>query len=169
MRYQACSRHGSPDNPTGGAVRASAPLRLLAATLALLATLAGIAHADVAYVYDALGRLVAVVDGAGNAAKYSYDAAGNLLSISRTTSATLSVFALSPNNGPVGTSVTIYGDGFSATASQNTVKLNGLSASVTSSTLTTIVTSVPAGATTGPISVTAPAGSATSSTSFTVQ
>src|SRR5580704_12421652 len=36
------------------------------------------------YVYDPLGRLVAVVDGSGNAAAYKYNNVGNLLSISTT-------------------------------------------------------------------------------------
>lgn len=45
---------------------------------------------------------------------------------------------------------------------------NGVSAPVTFASSTQIVTSVPAGATTGPIVVTTPAGSATSSTPFTV-
>lgn len=35
------------------------------------------------YSYDDLGRLIGVVDKNGDAATYSYDAVGNLLSISR--------------------------------------------------------------------------------------
>jgi YD repeat-containing protein len=121
------------------------------------------------YAYDALGRLVAVVDGSGNAAVYKYDAAGNLLSITPTTSAMVSIFSFTPNNGPVGQSVTIYGDGFSTTASQNTVTFySGKTATVMQSTLTTITTTVPTGATTGPIKVTVGGHSATSTGNFTV-
>src|SRR5205807_714775 len=58
--------------------------------------------------------------------------------------------------------------GFSATASQNTVKFNGTAATVNSATSTQLVSTVPTGATTGTISVTAPAGAATSNSAFTV-
>jgi YD repeat-containing protein len=123
----------------------------------------------VTYAYDALGRLVAVVDGSGNAGVYKYDAAGNLLAITPTTSGTVSIFSFMPNNGSVGQSVTIYGDGFSTTPSQNTVTFyNGKTATVTGSTLTTITTTVPTGATTGPIKVTVGVNSATSTGNFTV-
>ncbi len=121
---------------------------------------------NITYVYDPLGRLVGVVDGSGNAASYQYDSAGNLLSISTTNASHVSIFSLSPNNGPISTNVTIYGDGFSTTPSQNTVTFNGQAATVSSSTQTTIATQVPAGATTGNVSVTAPAG--TASAPFTV-
>jgi YD repeat-containing protein len=121
----------------------------------------------VTYAYDELGRLIAVVDGAGSAAQYSYDAVGNLTAIT-IPSAPVSIFTFTPNDGPVGLTVTIYGDHFSTTPSQNTVKFNGHVATVTASTIATITTSVPGGATTGPIQVTSPSGSATSSTNFTV-
>ena len=120
------------------------------------------------YVYDDLGRLVATIDKDGNAATYAYDAVGNLLSISRQVPSQVSIIQFSPGSGPVGSLVTIYGAGFSATAGQNTVTFNGVAASVTASSTNLIVTSVPAGATTGSISVTSPVGSVTSATSFTV-
>jgi len=122
----------------------------------------------VRYVYDELGRLVAVIDQNGDAAVYNYDAVGNLLSITRKSAGSVAILEFTPNSGPVGTSVKLFGMGFSATPSQNTVTFNGTAATVTSSTTTEIVTSVPPGATTGTISVTTPSGSATSSTSFTV-
>ncbi len=120
------------------------------------------------YVYDELGRLVAVIDKDGNAATYAYDAVGNLVSISRQVPTQVSIIQFTPGSGPIGSLVTIYGAGFSATASQNTVTFNGVSANVTASSTNLIVTSVPAGATTGTISVTSPIGSVTSSVSFTV-
>jgi len=125
--------------------------------------------ADITYIYDALGRLRAVVDPASNdAAIYSYDPVGNLLSISRQSAAVVSIIEFTPSSGPVGTTVTIFGTGFSATATEDTVSFNGTAAAVVSATATQIVATVPAGATTGPIAVTAPAGSATSSSVFTV-
>jgi YD repeat-containing protein len=124
--------------------------------------------APISYVYDELGRLVGVIDQGGQAAVYSYDAVGNLMSISRLAASQTAIIRFSPGIGVVGTSVTIWGTAFSATASQNTVTFNGTAATVIASSPSQIVTSVPAGATTGPITVTTPAGSATSSTVFTV-
>jgi YD repeat-containing protein len=122
------------------------------------------------FIYDSLGRLQAVIDSNGNAAIYNYDAVGNLLSITRTGAAPtgVSITFFSPDEGPVGTEVTIYGAGFSPTPADNDVKFNGVTASVISSTNTQIVASVPTGATTGPISVTNSNGNVTSATPFTV-
>lgn len=143
----------------------------LARTLCLLLILAGGVEAqtnDISYVYDELGRVVAVVDPAGDTVTYGYDANGNVLSISRQSSSIISIIRFTPSSGAVGTTVTIYGTAFSTTASQNTVSFNGTTATITSATATRIVTTVPSGATTGTITVTSPAGSATSSSSFTV-
>jgi YD repeat-containing protein len=126
------------------------------------------AQSPVRYVYDELGRLVGVIDGAGDAAMYHYDAVGNLLSITRFTSTQLSVIEFTPNTGPIGQTVSIHGTGFSATPSQNTVSFNGTTAAISSASTNTLVVAVPAGATTGAISVTSPNGSANSLTSFVV-
>jgi YD repeat-containing protein len=119
-------------------------------------------------IYDEVGRLVAVVDPTGDTVRYSYDAVGNLLSITRASSSSLSVIEFTPDKGPVGSSVTIFGTGFSTTPGNNTVKFNGTTATVTSSSATQISTTVPVGATTGLISVTTAAGTASSSVPFTV-
>lgn len=110
----------------------------------------------ISYVYDELGRLIAVIDPNSDTAIYTYDAVGNLLSITRRSSSQVSIIKFTPSSGPVGTVVTIYGTGFSTTPASNTVQFNGVTATVTSSTATKIVTSVPTGATTGLISVTTP-------------
>ncbi len=120
------------------------------------------------YVYDDLGRLAAVIDPSGDTARYSYDSVGNLLSISRQSSALVSVIEFTPKSGLAGTVVTIYGTGFSTTPSSNTVTFNGTAATVSSSSETQIVTTVPAGATTGLISVTTSAGSDSSDVPFVV-
>jgi YD repeat-containing protein len=161
------SRGGFVLNPTG---RAFVPLVFVVglATLVFLLALPAAAHADITYIYDRLGRLIAVVDPASDTAVYHYDAVGNLTSISRQSSALVSVIDFNPAAGPVGTVVTISGTGFSATASENTVTFNGTAAVVTSASPTQLVATVPAGATTGPIGVAAPAGSASSSEPFTV-
>src|SRR4029079_1893372 len=159
----ACSNH--PE--TAMMVRRS--LRALVLSILTASAIAASAQTPtVRYVYDELGRLVAVIDQNGDAAVYNYDAVGNLLSITRKSSGRVAILEFTPNSGPVGTSVKLLGMGFSATPSQNTVTFNGTAATVTSSTANEIVTSVPSGATTGTIAVTTPSGSATSSTSFMV-
>jgi len=130
----------------------------------------GAGSGPVTYAYDELGRLVAVVDGVGNAAQYNYDAVGNLKSITIPTGP-VSIFTFTPNNGPVNTTtVTIYGDGFSTTPSQNTVTFyNGKNVTPTApTTIATITVPVPTGATTGPIKVTVGTNSATSPENFKV-
>src|SRR5213080_1379353 len=128
------------------------------------------AQSNVQYVYDALGRLAQVIDPSGNTATYNYDAVGNLLSITRSTTSPsgLAVFSFSPSQGSVGQTVTIQGQNFSATPSANTVKFNGTTATVTAATTNQLTTTVPTGATTGPISVTVAASTVTSSNNFTV-
>jgi YD repeat-containing protein len=123
---------------------------------------------QITYTYDEAGRLVGVVDPSGNAASYKYDATGNILSIQRYTTSQVGIFDFTPNSGSLGLTVTLNGTGFSATASQNTVKFNGTTAVVSSSTPTQIITTVPSGATTGSITVTSPLGTATSSDQFVV-
>jgi YD repeat-containing protein len=124
--------------------------------------------ADIQYVYDELNRLVAVIDASGETATYTYDAVGNMLAIGRGTTAQVAVLAFNPECAPVGATVTIAGTGFSGTPAQNTVRFNGTAGSVTSATPTQLTVTVPAGATSGAIGVTAPGGSASSPTAFTV-
>lgn len=119
-------------------------------------------------VYDELGRLVAVIDPAGDTVTYKYDAVGNLLTISRGNSSQLSLIEFTPDKGPIGSAVTIYGTGFSQTPGNNTVKFNGTTATVTASSATQISTTVPVGATSGLITVTTSAGTVSSSIPFTV-
>ena len=122
----------------------------------------------VGYIYDALGRLRAVIDSGGDTATYNYDAVGNLTSITRQNSSVLSVVEFSPTSGPIGATVTVYGTGFSTTANQNTVTFNGTAATVNSATAAQLVVTVPSGATSGLINVTTPGGSASSASVFTV-
>ena len=68
-------------------------------------------------------------------------------------------------SGPVGTSVTISGTNFTGATA---VTFNGASASFTVTSPTAIQATVPAGATTGPLSVTTPGGTVTSFNAFTV-
>jgi YD repeat-containing protein len=137
---------------------------------ALFLTLPLAAVADRAqYLYDDLGRLRAVIDASGNAAIYSYDAVGNLLSITRHGAGEVTILSISPTQGAVDTEVVIQGIGFSALSVQNQVRFGGGAQAVVSSASPTEITAiVPDGAHTGPITVTTPTGSATSAQSFAV-
>ncbi|HEV2990986.1 MAG TPA: Ig-like domain-containing protein [Candidatus Angelobacter sp.] len=153
-------------------IRPIAKTKLIVLSMLACAVLAAAqTNSPIQYFYDDLGRLVKVVDGAGNVATYSYDAVGNILKISRSTlgsPANLAILNFTPQQGAVGTTVTLQGQGFSPTASQNSVFFNGAQASVTSATSTTLVVTVPANASTGPLSVTVNGKNATSDASFIV-
>ncbi|WP_343205910.1 IPT/TIG domain-containing protein, partial [Rhodanobacter sp. MP1X3] len=127
----------------------------------------GVAHAT-SYVYDANGRVVAVTQNTGVSAQYTYDAVGNLVQVGQVAAGQLAIFAFTPTHGSAGTSVTVYGQGFSATAGANLVSFNGTAATVSSATATQLVTTVPVGASTGAITVTTGGQTATSSTPFVV-
>jgi YD repeat-containing protein len=85
-------------------------LTIVACALMLCVLAPTLAVADQAqYIYDDLGRLSQVIDGQGNVATYSYDAVGNLLSITRNTGGVgaPTITGLTPNTGNAGTSVTV--------------------------------------------------------------
>ncbi len=70
------------------------------------------------------------------------------------TSATPTLGSVTPNNGVAGDTVTITGSGFGAQQNSNTVTFNGVAASVQSWGNTSIVATIPTGATSGPLLVT---------------
>lgn len=75
------------------------------------------------------------------------------------------ISGMAPDNGPVGTAVTITGTNFGGATA---VAFNGTSSNFNVVSATQITATVPVGATSGPLSVTTPAGAATSTTAFTV-
>ncbi|MEQ9591229.1 MAG: IPT/TIG domain-containing protein [Cyclobacteriaceae bacterium] len=66
---------------------------------------------------------------------------------------TLSVSGFAPTLGVIGASITITGNGFSTVPSENEVKFNGTTATVSAATLTQLTVAVPAGASNGTVSV----------------
>jgi YD repeat-containing protein len=148
--------------------------RVVVPTLVVLALLSSSSAqvASIHYVYDRQNRLVGVVDREGNVAVYVYDAVGNLLRIDRVNadsiSGSLGITFVTPGRGQIGTAVQIFGKGFSATLSSNTIRFNGTVATVTEAAPNRLLTSVPAGATTGSVTVTVDANTATSPSIFTV-
>src|SRR5688572_29266845 len=59
--------------------------RELGVLVAVTCLIVEVAHADVRYIYDDVGRLSQVIDDQCNVATYAYDAVGNILSITRST------------------------------------------------------------------------------------
>lgn len=93
-------------------------LTVVACVLMLCVLAPTLAIADQAqYIYDDLGRLSQVIDAQGNVATYTYDAVGNLLSITRNTGGVgaPTITALTPNTGNAGASVTILLTGINLT------------------------------------------------------
>src|SRR5215467_3497622 len=80
---------------------------------------------------------------------------------------TPSITSLTPNSGPVGTSVAIAGNYFGATQGSSTVTFNGMATTPTGWSATSITAPVPSGATTGNVVVTV-GGVASNGVLFTV-
>lgn len=97
--------------------------------------------------------------GGGNAAAGS----ATLSWVSSTSQPVVSSF--SPSSGPAGTAVVIAGANFTGAV---TVQFNGVPATATVNTPAQITATVPAGATTGPITVSTPTGAAVSVANFVV-
>uniref|UniRef100_UPI003DA05316 beta strand repeat-containing protein n=2 Tax=Xanthomonas oryzae TaxID=347 RepID=UPI003DA05316 len=141
-----------------------------AARVLLLASLmfSSMTSSAATYVYDSSGKLVAVSDDVGASARYIYDSIGNLLTVDRFAAGQLAIFTFSPGRGAPGTTVKIKGQGFSAAATQNAVKFNGVVATTVAATVNEITATVPTGATTGPISVAVGTAVAASPVNFVV-
>jgi hypothetical protein len=112
--------------------------------------------------------IAAVPSGAttGNVILTASGIASNALSF--TVSSGLSVTAISPNSGNTGNIVTITGTGFGTTQGGSFVRFNGATATINSWSNTSIVTSVPATATSGALVVTV-AGASSDGIYFTSQ
>ena len=137
--------------------------------LALLSLLWGIGLVHAAtYYYDSNGRLTVVTRADGTSARYVYDDLGNIQQIAAIPTGQLAIFGMTPDHGPIGTTVTITGQGFSTTAANDSITFNGTAATAVSATANTLVATVPVGATTGPIAVTVGTNTAISVEPFVI-
>ena len=118
------------------------------------------------YLYDEVGRLKSAIAPSGERADYEYDAVGNIVAIRRSASGALNISEFSPQIGKGGTSVKLLGSGFSTTLASNTVKFNGVTATVTAATATQLTVTAPNTGTTGAISVTVGAATVTTREAF---
>jgi hypothetical protein len=118
---------------------------------------------------DTPTQIRATVPDGATAGRISVTTAGGTATSASSFAVTFSLSAYAPGSGPTGTHVTLTGTGFTSTSS---VKFNGVAATVLSRTPpTTLVAVVPAGASTGKITVTnttAPVGTVTSGSSYRV-
>lgn len=114
-------------------------------------------------------QITVTVPNGAPAAKISVTTDGGSATSATAFSPTLTVTSFAPSSGAAGTSVTIHGRGFN---SSSAVSFHGVAASsVIHTSSTTMTATVPASATSGPITVTntaAPVGHTSSATSFTV-
>lgn len=92
---------------------------------------------------------------------------GPELVVTSSTSPAPSIATVLPNSGPINSPVTITGTNFKAVQGTSTIKFNGVSATPSSWSDTSINVSVPVSATTGPVTVTVD-GVASNSVTFTV-
>jgi YD repeat-containing protein len=112
--------------------------------------------------------VIGTVHAASNVVQYTHDAAGNIIAIGRANPVPITITGFAPPSGPTGTLIAITGTGFGATASDNVVTFNGVSATVVAAAVTALTVAVPAGATTGKIAVTVGGSIATSAQEFVV-
>jgi YD repeat-containing protein len=167
MQLAACARHHH--SVFKSASRLFALLALVVLWALLLAAWPLPAQAAGAqYFYDWGGRLIQVVAPNGASAQYSYDPAGNLLAVTPISASTAALVGFSNPAGVAGSTITLYGSGFSTTPSSNLVYFNGVAATVVSSTANTLTVVVPSGATTGTIAVTTSHGTVSSASLFDV-
>ncbi|MDR0588404.1 MAG: IPT/TIG domain-containing protein [Burkholderiales bacterium] len=116
--------------------------------------------------YDKAGRLIQSNNQESKSVRYNYDAVGNIVYTGANDK--LAILDFTPDRGLPGTKVVITGNGFDKVAANNTVKFNGVNATVSSATPSLLTVTVPTNAVTGMISVATTKGTATSSRAFTV-
>lgn len=118
--------------------------------------------------------IAALADGFHNLYVRGKDANGNWSGVQvrsffkSATSGAPTISSFNPSSGLVGSTVVITGTNFSTVPANNTVRFNGVPATVTNATSNSLTVTVPAGATSGLISVVVNWLTATNSSAFTV-
>ncbi len=147
------------------------PIWLLSVVVLALSLPALAATPSRQYAYDLNGRLWRAMDASGTLLTYGYDEVGNITKISRDkVDPSFNVLGALPLTGGAGDKVTLQGDGFDTTLTNDTVQIGGVDATVVSVDASgrTMVVQVPWGAESGPVSVTVGAKTTTAPEDFTV-
>ena len=113
-------------------------------------------------------KIIATVPSGASTGRITVTIGGSTATSSTDFTVKPQVLSFTPASGPVGTPITIHGEGFSPTLANNAATVHSTTATVSSATATQLVVAVPAGATTGTIKVTVGSFSSTSTASFTV-
>ena len=123
------------------------------------------------YTYDTAGRVVQTTNGSGSLGSLNYDDRANLLGGANQSLSGLSVNGLLPSAAPVGSEVTIEGNGF-ISGGTTVIFYNGIVAQIKKINTNEIIAVVPNGAASGPVTVSVTSSgttqTASSSSSFTV-
>ncbi len=121
---------------------------------------------DADFTANSSTKITATVPSGATTGKITVTNAGGTATSGSTFTVKPSITSLSPSSGPIGTAVIIHGTGFTGTTA---VKFtSGKTATFNVVSDTQINTTVPSGAKTGAVTVTAPGGTLTSPDSFTV-
>ena len=158
-------------SPTSGLVGSTVTLNGTNLTGASVITFAGTSNNTVTsgFAVNAAGTQITgivVPSGAATGNVRATTLGGTSNGVTLTVLVTPTITSFTPTSSPVGTSVVIKGTNFTGATA---VVFNGTAAGgYVVNSATQITVSVPGGATTGPITVTTPDGTATSATSFTV-
>ncbi len=113
-------------------------------------------------------KIIATVPSGASTGRITVTIGGSTATSSTDFTVKPQVLSFTPASGPVGTPITIHGEGFSPTLANNAATVHSTTATVSSATATQLVVAVPAGATTGTIKVTVGSFSSTSTASTTV-
>jgi RHS repeat-associated protein len=123
----------------------------------------------IGYAYDAAGRLSGVSDQTGHVAHYTYDAVGNTTGVTGDGTPALWAQSFSPARGGPGAQVSITGGCFGPNPGDQQVLFGGgIAGAITLASTNRLVATVPAGATTGPITVVRGSDTAVTQASFTI-
>lgn len=153
-------------NPASGCVGSSVTLTGTGFSGATAVTFNGLAAAS--FNVSSSTRITAVVPTGATTGRIAVTAptgTGTSTTNFTVTQCAPTIVSFTPTNGPVGTSVVINGDDFTGTV---TVRFNGVNAAFTVNSDAQITATVPAGATTGRITITNGVGTGSSSSDFVV-
>jgi uncharacterized repeat protein (TIGR03803 family) len=149
--------------PTDGLVGTSVTLMGASLTQTTAVTFGGVKATSFSVISDT--EVTVIVPTGAKTGKIAITTSGGSATSADSFSVTPHIASFTPSSGAAGTSVTVNGSGLTGVTK---VEFHGVTASFTAVSGSKLTATVPIGATTGPISITTPGGTATSTTNFTV-